>query len=106
MGQIKNIKLHIVTDIKNSIMVVPSTKRVIIKKRRKKFIRSQSERRDCVGVSWRKPKGIDSCAEDSKVNILCPVLDMEATDEQNTCVLMVFVSLLSIMSKMSTHFSC
>merc|ERR1712062_915367 len=60
MGQIKNIKLHIVTDIKNSIMVVPSTKRVIIKKRRKKFIRSQSERRDCVGVSWRKPKGIDS----------------------------------------------
>merc|ERR1712179_411111 len=64
MGQIKNIKLHMVTDIKHNnriaTMVVPSTKRVIIKKRRKKFIRSQSERRDCVGVSWRKPKGIDN----------------------------------------------
>merc|ERR1712001_34117 len=64
MGQIKNIKLHIVTDLRRksltSTMVVPSTKRVIIKKGRKKFIRSQSERRDCVGVSWRKPKGIDS----------------------------------------------
>merc|ERR1711973_678407 len=32
----------------------------IVKKRTKKFIRSQSERRDCVSVSWRKPKGIDS----------------------------------------------
>merc|ERR1712001_818464 len=64
MGQIKNIKLHIVTDIKHNnriaTMVVPSTKCNIIKKRRKKFIRSQSERRDCVGQSWRKPKGIDS----------------------------------------------
>merc|ERR1711973_1059922 len=60
MGQIKNIKLHIVTDIKIATMVVPSTKRVIIKKRTKKFIRHQSERYDKVGPSWRKPKGIDS----------------------------------------------
>merc|ERR1712121_564632 len=61
MGQIKNIKLHIVTDIKAyTTMVVPSTKRVIIKKRRKRFIRHQSERYDKVKPSWRKPKGIDS----------------------------------------------
>merc|ERR1712121_601368 len=60
MGQIKNIKLHIVTDIKVVTMVVPSTKRVIIKKRRKRFIRHQSERYDKVKPSWRKPKGIDS----------------------------------------------
>merc|ERR1712002_132397 len=60
MGQIKNIKLHIVTDIKEDTMVVPSTKRVIIKKRRKRFIRHQSERYDKVKPSWRKPKGIDS----------------------------------------------
>merc|ERR1712002_1071234 len=61
MGQIKNIKLHIVTDIKaTKTMVVPSTKRVIIKKRRKRFIRHQSERYDKVKPSWRKPKGIDN----------------------------------------------
>merc|ERR1712062_847560 len=64
MGQIKNIKLHIVTDIKSNHtidkMVVPSTKRTIIKKRRKRFIRHQSDRVMCVGPSWRRPKGIDS----------------------------------------------
>merc|ERR1711915_769666 len=43
-----------------TIMVVPSAKRVIIKKRRKKFIHHQSERYDKVKPSWRKPKGIDS----------------------------------------------
>merc|ERR1711955_162155 len=41
-------------------MVVPSTKHKIIKKRRKRFIRHQSERYDKVKPSWRKPKGIDS----------------------------------------------
>merc|ERR1712215_469750 len=60
MGQIKNIKLHIVTDIKIDTMVVPSTKRVIIKKRTERFIRHQSERYDKVAPRWRKPKGIDS----------------------------------------------
>merc|ERR1712142_1310238 len=60
--QIKNIKLHIVTDIQIVTMVVPSTKRVIIKKRTKRFIRHQSERYDKVAPSWRKPKGIDSRA--------------------------------------------
>merc|ERR1712126_17519 len=39
--------------------VVPTTKRVIIKKRRKKFIRHQSEY-DKVKENWRKPKGIDN----------------------------------------------
>merc|ERR1712121_625260 len=41
-------------------MVVPSTKHKIIKKRRKRFIRHQSERYDKVKPSWRKPKGIDN----------------------------------------------
>merc|ERR1712080_63091 len=59
--------LHIVTDIKAKrsvkafiTMVVPTTKRVIIRKRTKKFIRHQSERYDKVKESWRKPKGIDN----------------------------------------------
>merc|ERR1712228_743355 len=41
-------------------MVVPTTKHKIVKKRRKRFIRHQSERYDKVKPSWRKPKGIDN----------------------------------------------
>lgn len=41
-------------------MVVPTVKHKIIKKRRKRFIRHQSERYDKVAPSWRKPKGIDN----------------------------------------------
>eukprot|EP00244_Chara_vulgaris_P010765 TRINITY_DN504_c0_g1_i4.p1 TRINITY_DN504_c0_g1~~TRINITY_DN504_c0_g1_i4.p1 ORF type:complete len:134 (+),score=31.02 TRINITY_DN504_c0_g1_i4:345-746(+) len=41
-------------------MVSPLVRRKIVKKRTKKFIRPQSDRKICVKPSWRKPKGIDS----------------------------------------------
>eukprot|EP01102_Stenamoeba_stenopodia_P003018 TRINITY_DN1294_c0_g1_i1.p2 TRINITY_DN1294_c0_g1~~TRINITY_DN1294_c0_g1_i1.p2 ORF type:complete len:134 (-),score=32.56 TRINITY_DN1294_c0_g1_i1:59-460(-) len=41
-------------------MVKPLTRPNIIKKRTKRFIRHQSDRRITVKDSWRKPKGIDS----------------------------------------------
>eukprot|EP00270_Netrium_digitus_P020255 TRINITY_DN827_c0_g1_i1.p1 TRINITY_DN827_c0_g1~~TRINITY_DN827_c0_g1_i1.p1 ORF type:complete len:134 (+),score=33.16 TRINITY_DN827_c0_g1_i1:72-473(+) len=41
-------------------MVTPLVKHTIVKKRTKRFIRPQSDRRICVKPSWRRPKGIDS----------------------------------------------
>ncbi|GBG89073.1 hypothetical protein CBR_g48783 [Chara braunii] len=41
-------------------MVNPLVRRKIVKKRTKKFIRPQSDRKICVKPNWRKPKGIDS----------------------------------------------
>eukprot|EP00741_Cyanophora_paradoxa_P011305 tig00020554_g10919.t1 len=41
-------------------MVSPVVKRPIVKKRSKKFVRHQSDRRATVKPSWRRPKGIDS----------------------------------------------
>ncbi|KXJ12175.1 60S ribosomal protein L32 [Exaiptasia diaphana] len=41
-------------------MVMPVVKPRIVKKRRKRFIRHQSDRYKRVGESWRKPKGIDN----------------------------------------------
>mmetsp|Transcript_5535 Transcript_5535/g.8596 ORF Transcript_5535/g.8596 Transcript_5535/m.8596 type:complete len:134 (+) Transcript_5535:55-456(+) len=41
-------------------MVRPLVKKTIIKKRRAKFFRQDSDRRITVKPSWRKPKGIDS----------------------------------------------
>merc|ERR1712121_197636 len=54
------IRQKSLSKVKFGKMVVPSTKRTILKKRRKKFIRHQSERYDKVKPSWRKPKGIDN----------------------------------------------
>ncbi|CAB3989827.1 60S ribosomal L32 [Paramuricea clavata] len=42
-------------------MVSPVYKPNIVKKRRKRFIRHQSDRFMRVAQSWRKPKGIDNC---------------------------------------------
>eukprot|EP00850_Spirogloea_muscicola_P000582 SM000002S05662 [mRNA] locus=s2:1461646:1462531:- [translate_table: standard] len=41
-------------------MVTPLVKRKILKKRLKRFVRVQSDRRITVPESWRRPKGIDS----------------------------------------------
>ncbi|KAK3739732.1 hypothetical protein QZH41_016179 [Actinostola sp. cb2023] len=41
-------------------MVMPVVKPRIVKKRRKRFLRHQSDRYLRVGKSWRKPKGIDN----------------------------------------------
>eukprot|EP00897_Mesotaenium_endlicherianum_P000077 jgi/Mesen1/1006/ME000120S00153 len=41
-------------------MVTPLVKRTVVKKRLKRFIRAQSDRKMCVPQSWRRPKGIDS----------------------------------------------
>jgi len=41
-------------------MAIPLMNKKIVKKRVKKFIRPQSDRRICVKESWRRPKGIDS----------------------------------------------
>lgn len=41
-------------------MAVPILTKKITKKRVKKFIRPQSDRRICVKQNWRRPKGIDS----------------------------------------------
>ncbi|CAN1228378.1 60S ribosomal protein L32-1 [Linum perenne] len=41
-------------------MAVPLLTKKIVKKRVKKFIRPQSDRKICVKQSWRRPKGIDS----------------------------------------------
>merc|ERR1711911_48586 len=46
--------------IRAIVMVVPTVKRNIVKKRTKKFIRHQSERYVKVKENWRKPKGIDN----------------------------------------------
>eukprot|EP01098_Paradermamoeba_levis_P010848 TRINITY_DN4571_c0_g2_i1.p1 TRINITY_DN4571_c0_g2~~TRINITY_DN4571_c0_g2_i1.p1 ORF type:complete len:134 (+),score=33.14 TRINITY_DN4571_c0_g2_i1:58-459(+) len=40
-------------------MVQPLTKPRIVKKRTKRFLRFQSDRRKTIKDSWRKPKGID-----------------------------------------------
>merc|ERR1712189_167069 len=60
MGQIKNIKLHIVTDIKTLTQWLFQAQNESSSRKEQKFIRHQSERYDKVGPSWRKPKGIDS----------------------------------------------
>merc|ERR1712244_195278 len=44
----------------DKMAVRPIMKKKIVKKRRKRFIRHQSERYDKVKPSWRKPKGIDN----------------------------------------------
>ncbi|KAF9589733.1 hypothetical protein IFM89_028642 [Coptis chinensis] len=41
-------------------MAVPLLTKKIVKKRTKKFIRPQSDRKICVKQNWRRPKGIDS----------------------------------------------
>ncbi|XP_022796666.1 60S ribosomal protein L32-like [Stylophora pistillata] len=41
-------------------MVMPANKPCIVKKRKKRFIRHQSDRFLRVKPSWRKPKGIDN----------------------------------------------
>eukprot|EP00232_Nephroselmis_pyriformis_P027511 CAMPEP_0182862588 /NCGR_PEP_ID=MMETSP0034_2-20130328/6149_1 /TAXON_ID=156128 /ORGANISM="Nephroselmis pyriformis, Strain CCMP717" /LENGTH=133 /DNA_ID=CAMNT_0024994673 /DNA_START=357 /DNA_END=758 /DNA_ORIENTATION=- len=41
-------------------MVQPLIKKKIEKKKTNKFLRMQTDRRMCVGTSWRRPKGIDS----------------------------------------------
>mmetsp|Transcript_35066 Transcript_35066/g.78051 ORF Transcript_35066/g.78051 Transcript_35066/m.78051 type:complete len:134 (-) Transcript_35066:75-476(-) len=41
-------------------MVQPLKKVKIVKKRTTRFIRHQSDRRDTIKPSWRKPKGIDN----------------------------------------------
>merc|ERR1719162_722970 len=43
-------------------MVQPLVKQNIVKKRTKKFLRNQSDRKVTVPTSWRRPKGIDSRA--------------------------------------------
>ncbi|EMR10369.1 hypothetical protein PNEG_01621 [Pneumocystis murina B123] len=41
-------------------MVSSKTRLVIVKKRRKRFTRHQSDKYKCISPSWRKPKGIDN----------------------------------------------
>lgn len=41
-------------------MVQPLKKVKIVKKRTKHFDRHQSDRKDSIKTSWRKPKGIDN----------------------------------------------
>merc|ERR1712121_268238 len=54
------IRQKSLSKVKFGKMVVPSTKRTIVKKRNKRFIRHQSERYVKVKANWRKPKGIDN----------------------------------------------
>ncbi|GAB2241116.1 hypothetical protein Droror1_Dr00017891, partial [Drosera rotundifolia] len=46
--------------IRREAMAVPLLSKKIVKKRVKKFIRPQSDRKISVKPSWRRPKGIDS----------------------------------------------
>merc|ERR1712137_1372500 len=52
--------LHLSRSAKKVKMVQPLKRVPIVKKRTKKFIRHQSDRKISVKESWRRPKGIDS----------------------------------------------
>mmetsp|Transcript_730 Transcript_730/g.1531 ORF Transcript_730/g.1531 Transcript_730/m.1531 type:complete len:134 (+) Transcript_730:68-469(+) len=54
-------------------MAVPLIKHKIIKKKKNKFLRNQSDRKITVPTSWRRPKGIDSrCRRKFKGTTLMP----------------------------------
>eukprot|EP01026_Neomeris_dumetosa_P039915 TRINITY_DN3290_c0_g1_i1.p2 TRINITY_DN3290_c0_g1~~TRINITY_DN3290_c0_g1_i1.p2 ORF type:complete len:135 (-),score=5.03 TRINITY_DN3290_c0_g1_i1:132-536(-) len=54
-------------------MVQPLHKFKIIKKRRKRFVRHQTERKIAVKPNWRKPKGIDSRVRRRIKGNCCPM---------------------------------
>merc|ERR1712141_410639 len=91
MGQIKNIKLHIVTDIKihnhhyrQWLFQAPNESSSKRDKRSSSVINQNVEIvSDRAGGN---PKVlIRESAEDSRVNILCPILVMEATKTRHMC---------------------
>merc|ERR1712141_50978 len=112
MGQIKNIKLHIVTDIKIhnhhyrqwlfQALNESSSKR----DKRSSFVINQNVEIVSDRAGGNPKVLIRESAEDSRVNILCLILVMEATQRPDICVPMDSVNLLYTMSKMWIHFLC
>merc|ERR1711973_179290 len=115
MGQIKNIKLHIVTDIKwrytllihNSLWWFPA----------QSVTSSRNVERSSFDLNPKDVIVLDLVGENPKVstvefaggskdNILCPVLGMGVMLRHGICVPMDFVNSLFTMSKMLTLCSC
>merc|ERR1739848_604047 len=87
MGQIKNIKLHIVTDIKNTRIKSSRTDG------RDSFDHNQNDVIVLVPVGENPRVLIPECADDSRDNILCQALVTVAMQRPVTCAPMVSVSL-------------